>query len=403
MIAVVAGARPNFVKVAPILRAMDRRGMRTQFVYTLQHEGVMDLSEELGMRHPDLALPHTRPGDLDSIAMALTKQWARLPQPQAVVVVGDVTSTLAAALAATAHGIPVVHVEAGLRSGDWEMPEERNRAVVDRIADLMLCTEEQAVQRLWKERPSQPTPECGPIPVARRGDQFMRIPCAMFVGNVMVDSLRWAERELEQRRFDDGARLLEAVRQGLVSLDEAKRIAIAPAREPAKYALFTAHRPSNVDQPASWPRLHRAINAILEQGLMVVWPVHPRAENASRARSIAADDIEPHPGLHRTNPVSYLNMVSLMKGATLVATDSGGVQEETTALGIPCLTLRENTERPVTVDVGTNTVVGLDPARIGAEVRKILGGAGKPGRIPEGWDGHAAERIVDAIARRYLP
>lgn len=398
MIAVVAGARPNFVKLAPILREMERRNIATQYVHTMQHEGVMDLSEELGMRHPDLLLPHTKPGDLDSIAMALTKQWARLPQPIAVVVVGDVTSTLAAALAATAHGIPVVHVEAGLRSHDWDMPEERNRAVVDRLSDLLLCPDERSTQFVWEDIPSSPAEQPWVPPNwNRKADRPWRMPRAVTVGNVMIDSLRWAEARI----VEDDMRA-DPTKSVIVSAGEPYRGGLPMAATPEKpYALVTIHRPSNVDTGDAWARTLRAVMAIRDQ-LPVLWVAHPRARDSLHGLNRDPGSRFAAPAFGVIDPQPYVEMVRLMKQATLVATDSGGVQEETTALGIPCLTLRENTERPITVEVGTNLVVGLDPARIGEEVRKILGGAGKRGKIPEGWDGHAADRIVDAIQRRYF-
>lgn len=361
MIAVVAGARPNLVKVAPILRELEKRSIPHSFIWAGQHSGALDMRFELGMPtpHHEVSLIDHKPTEfLEVITAKLVRFWARAALlPKAVVVVGDVTTTLAAALAATAHGIPVVHVEAGLRSGDWEMPEERNRAIVDELSDLLLTTEARAVDNL-----------CAAGLPRHRGGRIVPI------GNVMIDSLRWAEAKIAE----DGGQPDDT--------------------EP--YALVTIHRPSNVDDYDSWARTLRAVDAIREH-LAIVWPLHPRV-TAHMAQSIVSGqwltrDKDKLPG-----PRPYREMVRLMKGATLVATDSGGVQEETTALGIPCLTLRENTERPITVTEGTNTVVGLEPDRIGIEVAKITAGYGKKGRIPEGWDGHAAERIVDAIQRRYL-
>jgi UDP-N-acetylglucosamine 2-epimerase (non-hydrolysing) len=357
MIAVVAGARPNVVKVAPILREMKRREVAFSFVWTGQHRAALDLRSELGCPPPDVDLSEVIGSDtpsrslLDQIAMLLTLDWARA-RPDVVVVVGDVTSTLAAALAATAHGIPVVHVEAGLRSGDWTMPEERNRVIVDRLSDLALCTERGALANLTL------------------GTH------AHVVGNVMIDSLRWAENELKQM--------------------------YAPTTDRRAYALVTLHRPSNVDTYEAWQRSGKAIDAIRDRGLNVVFVRHPRQPIGIGVPMREIVKKGNRGGLLTIDPRPYVEMVRLMKDATLVATDSGGVQEETTALGVPCLTLRENTERPVTVEVGTNTVVGLDPERISAEVDEILAGNGKRGKIPWGWDGRAAERVVHAIQGRYL-
>lgn len=355
MITVVAGARPNFVKVAPILRELARRGVAHEFIHTGQHSGDLDLCKEFAMPLPALWLQLGGLSSreyLDAISSMLVQAWAPPVTRRAVVVVGDVTSTLAATLAAVAHGIPVVHVEAGLRSGDWTMPEERNRVIVDRVCDLALCSERGAHERCVRETFNE-------VPEVRRR------PCSLCVGNVMIDSLRWAEAE------------------GGVYW-----------RPPHAYAVVTLHRPSNVDDEDAWARCQLAITAIRDRGLGVVLVKHPRAP-------LPANPIS-HAPLAVVPPQPYGCMIGLLKHATLVATDSGGVQEETTALGVPCLTLRENTERPITVTEGTNTVVGLDPDLIGDEVDTILAGFGKRGTIPEGWDGHAASRIVDAIVRRYL-
>jgi UDP-N-acetylglucosamine 2-epimerase (non-hydrolysing) len=266
------------------------------------------------------------------------------------VVVGDVTSTLASALAAAKLGVPVVHVEAGLRSRDWTMPEEINRVLSDRLSDLLLTPSPDARENLLGE-----------------GIAAERI---VFVGNVMIDSLHHAVA----RPTDVLARM---------------------RLHPQGYAVATIHRPSNVDTPAALRAALDALAAVAAR-IPLIFPVHPgtlvRLDKfglASDARTI--------PGLNLTDPLGYNDFVTLLSQARLTVTDSGGIQEETTALGIPCLTMRDSTERPITVTEGTNIVVGTDRDRVAHAVDEILAGKGKTGRVPEGWDGHAASRIVDAL------
>jgi UDP-N-acetylglucosamine 2-epimerase (non-hydrolysing) len=273
-------------------------------------------------------------------------------RPLVVVVVGDVTSTVAAALAAAKLGIPVVHVEAGLRSGDWRMPEEINRVLTDQLGDLLLTSSRDADENL-----------------AREGVPRERI---CFVGNVMIDSLHWARQRptdaLERFRLDRG-----------------------------QYALATLHRPANVDDRPSLDATLDALACIAAQ-LPVLFPVHPRTVARADALGVA-ERLRATPGLRATEPLGYDDFVTLMSNARLVATDSGGIQEESTALGVPCLTLRGGTERPITVAQGTNVIVGLDVQLIASETAAILAGRGKRGRVPEGWDGRAAPRIADSIER----
>jgi UDP-N-acetylglucosamine 2-epimerase (non-hydrolysing) len=363
MIDVVAGARPNLLKVRPILCELRRRDVPHRFIWIGQHSGNLDLRSELEMPSPDVDLsdaPVELRKSLDAISMNLLAQWSK-SRPKAVVVVGDVTSTLAAALSAATLRIPIVHVEAGLRSGDLSMPEERNRILVDRLSELCLCTEIAAVHNVLLELLGDDGGRDGCV----RTDKPVN---ALLTGNVMVDSLHWA-------------------------LERAKKPTYS-----RPYALVTIHRPSNVDSVFDWQKTTHAIEAILDH-VDVVWPTHPRAGLLPGTRPPWA--LGRKGLLHALDPQPYLTMVGLMRGALFVATDSGGIQEETTALGIPCLTLRENTERPVTVTVGTNTLVGTNPDRIHQEVASILEGRYKRGSIPEGWDGHAAERVVDAILERY--
>ena len=360
-VTLVAGARPNFMKVAPILRELDARGHTTRLVHTGQHggEAMSDVFfRDLGIRPPDatcVGLSFKPPGAasqafvtaailLDMEADLLT--W----RPDVLVVVGDVTGTLAAALAASKLGVPVAHVEAGLRSHDRTMPEEINRILVDRIAEILFAPSFDAIQTLRSEG-------------VRRRDIY-------FAGNVMIDSLRQAEERLRDRT----AASLDAYRP---------------------YALVTLHRPSNVDSKADLERTLGCVAMIAER-IPVIWPMHPRT--AQKLTEHGLDGLlAKMTGVHRRPPLGYDDCIVLMREATLVATDSGGIQEETTALGVPCLTLRTTTERPVTVIEGTNEVVGPDPGAIAEAVDDILAGKGKRGRIPMGWDGHAAARIVDVI------
>lgn len=355
LVYVVAGTRPNFMKVAPILRALAARSVPVRLVHTGQHfdpsmSGVF--FRDLGMPAPHAELHAgggTHAQQTAAVLVGVEKDLAA-HRPDVVVVVGDVTSTLAAALAAAKLGIGVAHVEAGLRSRDWTMPEEINRVLTDQLSDLLLIPSTDALPNLQREG------------IARE-----RIA---FVGNVMIDSLRYA------------------LRQPTAILGEHS---LAPKR----YAVATLHRPANVDDREALDATLEALAAIGAR-LPVVFPVHPRTTARAEALGLA-QKMRAIPGLRTVAPVGYNDFVTLMASAALVATDSGGIQEETTALGIPCLTLREGTERPITVEEGTNTIVGLDPTRIGAEVDAVLAGRGKAGRVPEGWDGMAGERIADAL------
>ena len=345
------------MKAAPVLAALARRGAPTLLVHTGQHfdermSGVF--FEELGLPRPDAYLgvgAGTHAEQTGRVMIALEQALSELsPRPSAVVVPGDVNSTVAAALVASKLGIPVAHLEAGLRSFDRTMPEELNRVVTDHLSDLLLTPSPDADENLRAEG----------IPAAR----IARI------GNVMIDTLL---ANLSRAR---AARVPE--RMGLA---------------PGGYAVVTLHRPSNVDDPAVLARLLGAL-ARIGRSLPVVFPVHPR----TRAR-LSGEAAAHAAALRLEEPLGYREFLSLTSAARLVLTDSGGLQEETTALGIPCLTLRENTERPITVEEGTNEVVGTDPARIVAAAERILAGGTKRGRRPEGWDGAAGERAADAILR----
>ncbi|MDO8607494.1 MAG: UDP-N-acetylglucosamine 2-epimerase (non-hydrolyzing) [Phaeospirillum sp.] len=359
----VVGARPNYMKAAPIVAVLrDSARLSPFLVHTGQHYDP-DMNErffaELGMPAPDANLEVGSGSHAVQTAEVMIRfepvlDAARDP---IVLVVGDVNSTLACALVAAKKGVPVVHVEAGLRSGDRAMPEEINRVLTDQLSDLLFTTERTAAANL-----------------AAEGIDAARIH---FVGNVMIDTLI--------------ANLPRAIAP-------AATLAVAGFVAPAGFAVSTLHRPSNVDDPAV---LRRLLGCLAEIGetLPVVLPLHPR----TRARIDAAGLTGLLDGrrILALGPQGYLAMLGLMKSARLVLTDSGGIQEETTALGIPCLTLRDNTERPVTVEFGTNILIGRDPALILAAARDSLATGGKAGRIPEYWDGQAARRIAAVLEERF--
>jgi UDP-N-acetylglucosamine 2-epimerase (non-hydrolysing) len=346
----VAAARPNFMKVKPVMEALERRGVEVVLVHTGQHYD-RDMSQtffdDLGLRPPDhqLDVGSGRHAEQTGRVMAAFEPLLDELVPDLVVVVGDVNSTLACALVAAKCGALVAHVEAGLRSRDWSMPEEINRVVTDRVSDYLLAPSPDAVANLRRE--------------GYRSDQVH------LVGNVMVDTLL---ANLERaRRSDIHARL------GLSS---------------QRYGLVTLHRPGNVDEPGRLKALMAALADIAED-CPLVFPVHPRT------RQMLAD-VPVGPGVRLVPPVGYLDFIALKAGARIVLTDSGGVQEETTVLGVACLTLRENTERPITITEGTNRLVGLEPSTILAEARRALS-APPPPRRPELWDGRAGERIADVV------
>ncbi|MEZ4292500.1 MAG: UDP-N-acetylglucosamine 2-epimerase (non-hydrolyzing) [Myxococcota bacterium] len=353
----VAGARPNFMKIAPLMKELASRPGRFEsiLVHTGQHYD-RAMSEtffhELGIPEPDVNLGVGSGSHGAQTAQVLEKIEALLldRRPDVVLVVGDVNSTLAAALAAVKLQVPVAHVEAGLRSGDRTMPEEINRILTDAISDWLFTTEPDAERNLLREG----------VPADR----------IHFVGNVMIDTLM-------QHR--DRARQLDTIER--LGLDR------------GGYAVLTLHRPSNVDSPEQLRRLF-AVLGRLDAELPVVFPIHPRTAKAMELH-LGAEA----PRLHRTEPLGYLDFLNLLMGAQMVLTDSGGIQEETTALGIPCLTLRENTERPVTVTEGTNTIVGTDPEAIEAAIARTRSAPTPSGRQPTLWDGAAARRIVDILER----
>ena len=352
----VVGARPNFMKVAPVLRALDaRKGFRSTLVHTGQHyDAYMSASffEDLGIRPPDVNLGVGSGSHAEQTAAVMTalEPYLAAAPPDLVLVVGDVNSTLAAALTAAKLNIPVAHLEAGLRSGDRSMPEEINRVLTDQLAELCLT-------------PSRD----GDANLLREGIPGERIH---FVGNVMIDTLVW-------------------------HLPRARELAVPAgmALERGRYVVVTLHRPSNVDQKDRLLGIVEALDEIAAK-VPVIFPVHPRTAACLDGFGITLKKVR------IVEPMGYVRMLGLLEGAGTVLTDSGGIQEETTVLGVPCLTLRDSTERPVTLTHGTNRLV---PDRGRASILEAFGEAwGSPteGRRPELWDGAAAVRVADVLAAR---
>jgi UDP-N-acetylglucosamine 2-epimerase (non-hydrolysing) len=359
----IVGARPNLPKIAPLIREMQRHPeIEPILVHTGQHydEALSDIFfHQMGIPTPHVNLEVGSGSHASQTAEILKRVEPVLleHQPDLVLVVGDVNSTIAVSLAAVKLGIPVAHVEAGLRSFDRSMPEEINRILTDALADFLFVTEEDAIQHLLKEgRPRE---------------------SIHLVGNVMIDSLR---------------HFLPIAQQSPIGED----LGLKNGADWHRFGVLTLHRPSNVDSTEKLAELLGAIDSIAAQ-VPVIFPVHPRTQ-----QRLAQAGIKTHPQLKLIPPVGYLDFLCLLSKATLVLTDSGGIQEETTALGVPCLTLRENTERPITISEGTNLLIGTDPAKIIAAAQTILAGKGKPGRIPPFWDGHAAERIVDVLLKNRI-
>ncbi len=355
----IVGARPNFIKIAPIIDALTAAAaagssLRYRLVHTGQHyDRAMSDSffEQLGIPEPDLNLD-VGSGTQAEQAGSIMVGYERVLLAQRsdlCLVVGDVTSTMACAITARKLGVPVAHVEGGLRSGDWAMPEEVNRVVTDAVTSWFFTTSETANDNLRR----------GGVPT----------DCIFFVGNTMIDTLLKQLPRLRPPAFWDALGL-----------------------EPGRYCVVTLHRPANVDGE---PELRRLLRAIADHaaGRPVVFPVHPRT-----AKHLSTPD-RAIPGLHCVEPQGYLEFGYLVKHAMCVVTDSGGITEETTVLGVPCLTLRNTTERPETVTVGTNELIGTDPAHLAPALARVMAGRWKTGAIPEKWDGHAAARIVAVLER----
>lgn len=349
----VTGARPNFPKAAPVLRALAARGVAQRLVHTGQHyDDNMSrvFFEQLALPEPDINLgvgSGSHAVQTGTVMARLEELWLAEP-PALVVVYGDVNSTVAAAMVTSKLGIPLAHVEAGLRSFDRTMPEEVNRLVTDRLSDLLLATSVDAVAHLARE---------GVDPDA-----------VHLVGNPMIDTLLAHRDELGPHRLD-----------GLGPL-------------PSAYAVATLHRPGNVDRDEDLAKVVAALHATADQ-VPLVLPVHPRSRPG-----LSRTGLFEHAGVHAVDPLGYLEFLSLVDGSALVVTDSGGIQEETTVLGVPCLTLRPNTERPVTITDGTNRLVTAEglPAVVG----EVLA-AGRPDTwpVPPLWDGQAGERIARVVTR----
>lgn len=349
----VVGARPNFMKIAPVVTELKRRGIPQRLVHTGQHYDVAMSKvffDELEMPEPDVYLgigSGTHAQQTARVMVAIEEECQQY-KPDVVIVAGDVNSTVAAALAASKLGIPVAHVEAGLRSFDRRMPEELNRRVTDHLSDLLLTTEESGNHNL----------RCEGIPTER----------ICFVGNCMVDSLR--------RHLSEALRGRPWEKYGMAE---------------GCYSLLTLHRPSNVDNETRLKELVAFANTIAEK-MPVIFPVHPRTmERLARLGTKTSE------ALIFLEPLPYITFLGLMARAKLVLTDSGGIQEETTAMQVPCLTLRMNTERPSTVELGTNQLVGNDLGLALELVNRIDRGEWKKGEVPPLWDGHAALRVVDAV------
>jgi UDP-N-acetylglucosamine 2-epimerase (non-hydrolysing) len=359
----VAGARPNFMKAAPVMRALEARGIETILVHTGQHYDA-EMSDaffaDLGLREPDI---HLEVGSA-SHAVQTARVMERIEpviiegQPDLVVVVGDVNSTLAAALVAAKLGVPVAHVEAGLRSFDRTMPEEINRVLTDQISDLLFTTSPEAEANLRREG--------------------IAVEAIHFVGNPMIDSL---ERHREHARRSD-----VVDRLGLAGV---------------AYGLVTLHRPSNVDDPVVLTGILQALSEVGRE-FPIVFPAHPRT--MKMIDRFGLQGLAPRMdgrvrGLGVVEPLGYLDFLRLMAEAGVVLTDSGGIQEETTILSVPCLTLRANTERPITIEMGTNRLVGSDPERIRREALAAVKEPRPTGTRPPLWDGKAGERIAEHIGR----
>lgn len=367
-ISLVAGARPNFMKVAPIVHALNARkevaraaglSLRVSIVHTGQHydPNMSDVFfRDLGIPAPDRHLDVGSGSHAEQTAkiMVAFERVLLEDRPDLVVVVGDVNSTVACSLTAKKLGVRVAHVEAGLRSFDMTMPEEINRKLTDAISDLLFVTEESGMRNLRAEG----------VPKER----------IHLVGNVMIDTLLRNMGRVGSREFTPS---------------EPVRTFCGTGR---RYAVLTLHRPSNVDRKETLAPVWGAISEIA-QDVPVLFPVHPRTRG-----KIAAFGLD-GAGVTMIDPIGYFDMLYSVKGAALVLTDSGGLQEETTALDVPCVTIRENTERPSTVEIGTNYLVGTHPKAILSAAREILSGNGKKGNVPPLWDGRAAERIVDVLLR----
>ena len=355
----IVGARPNFVKIAPVVKLLQKyKDINSLLIHTGQHydrEMSKVFFEDLDLPKPDIYLnvgSHSQASQTAKIMIGLERVLVQ-ERPDLVIVVGDVNSTLAGALVASKLSIPIAHIEAGLRSFDMSMPEEINRILTDSVSEFLFTPSKDANNNLYRE-----------------GIRKNKI---YFVGNVMIDSLMKFKRTILKND-----KLLNKL--GIAKKD---------------YSVLTMHRPSNVDNLKDLKKIVKSLS-VIQKKIKILFPIHPRTKffikNFGLSKKLSAMK-----NVHMIDPLGYLDFLSLMNNSLFVMTDSGGIQEETTVLGIPCLTVRENTERPVTVKEGTNVIVGTNPARIIKESLKILDGNTKNGRVPELWDGKTAERIVKII------
>lgn len=360
-IILIAGARPNFMKIAPLMEVFraDAR-IDSLLVHTGQHydEKMSDLFfRQLGIPQPDINLGVGSAGHAQQTAstMSLFEPVVLEHKPDAVLVVGDINSTIACGLVASKLGIKLLHVEAGLRSFDRTMPEEINRILTDAISDMLFCTEQSGVDNLLKEN----------VPAEK----------IFLVGNVMIDTLLHNKAKAEE------SKILEDMN--------------VPS---GGYAVLTLHRPANVDDPAIFGRLLDALESI-QADLPIIFPVHPRTRSRLQEMGLKAR-VDAMKNIRLVDPIGYLDFLKLVAHAKIVLTDSGGIQEETTILRVPCLTLRENTERPITAEIGSNRIVGTDPDRIVSAYREAFANHRRPPGIPPLWDGNAAQRIRDIIVEK---
>jgi len=356
----IVGARPNFIKIAPIMRRMRKSSViESVLLHTGQHYDI-EMSkrffEELDIPTPDISLEVGSDTHAKQVARIMERfdEVCDSLKPDGILVVGDVNSTMACSLVAAKKGIKIIHVEAGIRSFDRDMPEEINRMVTDAITDMLLPPSRDAVSNLLKE-----------------GHDEHKIH---LVGNIMIDTLMYSR-----------PRILESEILQKLGIRE------------QQYALVTLHRPSNVDNIPDFKRILLALAKIQEQ-LPIVFPVHPRTRKVLEKPELKSI-LSNMPALILCDPLGYFDFGRLVKGCRMVITDSGGIQEESTVYGIPCITIRENTERPITLWEGTNELAGTDTNKIIGFAEQILAGKWKNGKIPELWDGHTAERIIDCIEK----
>ena len=389
-ILLVAGARPNFMKIAPLVHELNARRKKTglwrkknrnlswKIVHTGQHydyEMSKVFFDELDIPEPDYFLGAGSGSHAEQTAKIMTvfERVCVQEKPDVVAVVGDVNSTLACSVTAKKLNIKVAHVESGLRSFDMTMPEEINRIVTDSISDYLFVSEKSGIHNLKRE--------------GRSKKQIY------FVGNVMIDTLFYGLNKLENKKIENKRLRKSEVWQ---KFQKTRSHASGSARYADEYAVVTLHRPSNVDVKE---KLEDILKALIEisQDMDIYFPVHPRTEK--NISDFKLDDMVQNSGIHMVPPMSYLEFLKLWKGASLVLTDSGGIQEETTVLGIPCFTIRDNTERPITIRQGTNTLVGTTGKGILKAYRRFKKGKIKTGKVPKYWDGETSARIINVLMK----